>query len=242
MMSVLKRMLVIGTAALLPPLSACGQLQMFGGEGQVLETTNRQPVEGATVTMECRRSGLIHGSTKIRDVEIISNKNGMYEFSFLDVVGCDFAYVGVSKAGYQESSSIHIGYGYTSFSQIPKFLHLTADADLVMLRLTAITSSRIGSFFHMDGSPAYAAEYADWYKSFLEAKDIAQTAREKQFVLEKYCEALPKLYSMMNDKEKADITKISFSHLRRDPLKQGKYISKQGKHDYDAEVLPYCSR
>lgn len=32
-----------------------------------------------------------------------------------------------------------------------------------MLRLTAITPPRIGTVFHPDGSPAFAAEYTQWY-------------------------------------------------------------------------------
>jgi hypothetical protein len=214
---------------------ACAQIQMLGGKGQVLDTATRQPVAGATVTMECERTVIGHGATKVRDVEVISDDAGMYEFSFLNVVGCDSAYVRVRKAGYQESASIHVGYAYTSYRQIPKYRYLTADADVVMLRLTAITPARTGTVFHLDGSPAYASEYRMWYEAFFQAKDIAKTDREKQFVRERYCESLPKLYSAMSDKEKADLANSPVSYQWRGTFKRG-------KHDYDAEVQPYCSR
>lgn len=213
--------------------AACAQIQMLGGKGQILDSATRQPVEGATVTMECKRTLIGHGSTTVRNVAVASNKAGVYEFSFFDVVECDFAYVRASKAGYQDSGSIHTGYDYSNYRQIPKYRYLTADADVIMLRLTAITPARTGDVFNTDGSPAYAAEYRMWYEAFFQAKNIAKTDRENQFVRERYCASLPKLYSEMNDKEKAEIANLPVSYQWR-----GNFI--QGKHNYDAEVLPYC--
>lgn len=212
---------------------AQAQIQMSGGEGQVLDTTTRLPVEGASVALECRRQ-LFHGSTKIRDVTTLSDKAGSYEFSFFNVVGCNFAYVKVSKAGYVDSASIHTGYAYTSYGQIPKFRYLTAEADVVMLRLTAITPARTGATFHLDGSPAHASEYRTWYEAFFQAKDIAQTEREKQFVRERYCGSLAKLYAALTDKEKADMANASVSYHWRG-------ISRSGKLDHAGEVLSYCA-
>lgn len=210
------------------------QIQMSGGKGQVLDTATRQPVEGATVALECRRQ-LLHGSIKIRDTTAISDKAGMYEFSLLNVAGCDFAYVRVHKAGYEDSSSIHTGYAYTSYGRIPQFRYLTAQADVVMLRLTAITPARTGMTFRLDGSPAYASEYRTWYEAFFQAKEIAKTDREKRFVRERYCESLAMLYAAMSDKEKAEMANARVSYHWR-----GTY--KNGKHDYAGEVLPYCAR
>jgi hypothetical protein len=151
----------------------------------------------------------------------------------LNVVGCDFAFVHVSKAGYQDSSDIHTGYAYTDYGRIPKYRYLTADADVVMLRLTAITPSRTGNVFRMDGSPAHGAEFRNWYEAFFQAKDIAQTDRDKAFVRERYCANLENLYAAMNDQEKAEVTKTTVSYSWR-----GAY--KNGKPDYAGEVVPYC--
>ncbi|MFC5499078.1 carboxypeptidase-like regulatory domain-containing protein [Caenimonas terrae] len=221
-------------AGALTSLSASGQ-QMLGGDGQVLDTTTQQPIEGATVAMECRRTLLGHGSAKVRDVTVTSDKDGMYQFSFLQVVGCDFAYVRVRKPGYQDSAEIHVGYAYTNYEKIPRYRYLTADADVVMLRLTAITPSRSGNVFHLDGSPAHAEEYRAWYEAFLQAKDIAQTERERQFVQERYCRNLPELYSMLNEKEKASMANYPFQYQWRGTFRRG-------RHDYAAEVQAYCGR
>ncbi len=159
----------------------------------------------------------------------------MYEFSLLSVAGCDFAFVRVHKAGYVDSSSIHTGYAYTSYGQIPKYRYLTAEADAVMLRLTAITPPRTGITFRMDGSPAYASEYRTWYEAFFQAREIATTDRERQFVRERYCGSLAELYAAMNDQEKADMANAPVAYHWR-----GTY--KNGKHDYAGEVLPYCVR
>jgi hypothetical protein len=215
-------------------LLASAQEQMPGGKGRVLDSTTQLPVAGATVTMICKstRSGR---PKEIRNVEVVSDPAGMYEFSSSDVSGCDFALVNVRKPGYVPSGSIHVGLGYENFEKIPKVLYLTTDADIVMLRLTAITRTRIGAFFRVDGTPAYEPEYRVWYEAFLEAKDIAKTDREKQFVHERYCEGLPKLYAALTDKEKADLAESKFSyHDLRGTFKSG-------KHDYDAEVVAYCA-
>jgi hypothetical protein len=221
-------------AGLALPSPSQAQMQMSGGKGQVLDTTTLQPVEGATVTLECQRSGMGHGSTKVRDVATISDKAGMYEFSFRNVAGCDHAFVRAAKAGYVESGSVHTGYAYTSYREIPKYRYLTAQADVVMLRLTAITPARMGTVFHMDGSPAHAAEYRMWYEGFFQAKDIAKTARERQFVRERYCASLEKLYAALSEQEKAQMAQATVSYHW-----QGTY--KTGKHDYAGEVLPYCA-
>lgn len=210
------------------------QIQMSGGKGQVLDTATRLPVAGATVALECRRQ-LLHGSAKIRDVTSVSDKAGVYGFSLLDVAGCDFAYVRVHKPGYVDSGSVHTGYAYTNYGQIPKYRYLTAEADVVMLRLTAITPARTGTMFRMDGSPAHAAEYRAWYEAFFQAKEIATTDRERQFVRERYCGSLADLYAAMNDQEKADMAGASVSYYWRG-------VSRNGKHDYAGEVLPYCAR
>lgn len=215
-------------------LSACVHLQMLGGQGQVLDTATRQPVAGATVTLICMRTVLGGDSTTVRIVAVLSDQAGMYEFSFADVIGCDLAFVHSEKAGYQESAAIHAGYDYTTYQQVPKYRYLTADADVVMLRLVAITSPRVGTVFHLDGSPAYASEYTSRYDAFLQAKDIAKSAREQQFVRKNYCASLPQLYALMTDKEKAAVASYPFSYSWR-----GTY--KTGKHDYEAEVVRYCA-
>ena len=159
----------------------------------------------------------------------------MYGFSFLDVIGCDFGYVRVAKKGYQDSADIHTGYAYTTYGQIPKYRYLTADDDVVMLRLTAITPARTGTVFHPDGSPAYAPEYTQWYLAFFQAKDIAKTDSEKKFVRERYCPALSQLHAAMSDQEKADMAKYPISYHWRG-------VTRQGKHDYDAEVAALLCR
>jgi len=157
---------------------ALAQIQMAGGKGQVLSTTDQQPVEGATVSMDCQRSTL-HNSVSVRLVSVVTDKAGTYEFSFADVLGCDLAYVHVAKAGYVEASSIHVGYAYTSYRRIPQYRYLTPDADIVMLRLTTITPARLEIAFRTDGTPLPAGNYAHWYTAFFQASRIAQNrARE----------------------------------------------------------------
>lgn len=159
----------------------------------------------------------------------------MYEFSFTHVRGCNFGYLRARKTGYQASASIHEGYGQMSYHKIPQFTYLTPDSDVVMLRLTAITPTRTGHVFNLDGSYPAAGDYRSWYASFFEAKRIAETAREKQFVRERYCDNLAKHYSAMSDAEKADTARLSVSYHWR-----GMYA--HGKYDYDVEVAPYCGR
>jgi len=218
----------------LASMPACAQFSMPGGTGQVLDTSTGLPIGGAAVTLECFHTLPGHGAAKVRDVATVTTQSGTYKFSFLDVMGCDHGFVHAAKAGYQESGAIHVGYAYTSYGQIPRLRYLTADADVVMLRLTAITPSRTGNFFKSNGSTDHASEYRQWYEALFQAKAIAKTERERNFVRERYCETLPRLYSAMNEKERAEAANFRVSY-------QWRGVSREGRHDYEGQVLGYCT-
>lgn len=215
--------------------SACTRLQMSSGKGQVTNTTTKQPIAGATISLECERYGLIHGSFKVRDVVISSDADGIFNFSFLDVAGCQFGHVYASKPGFQASEDIDPQYDDTRYERIPKYKYLTPEADVVMLKLEALTINGVHTL--QDGRPAYGADYAAWYLAFFEAKDIAKTERERKFVHERYCEPLLRLYPKITDDEKAHLARFVISY------KYYKWhdTQKQGKFDYEGEVLPYCA-
>lgn len=215
---------------------AAAQVQMSGGGGQVLDTTTERPVAGATVTLECRRSRLGEGSVEVREVRTLSDDEGRYEFGLLQVLGCDFAYVRASKAGYVDADSIAVRYAQRSYDRIPKYRYLTPEEDAVMLRLTAITPVRTGNVVGLDGSPARVAEYRHWYEGFFQAKDIARTERERRFVRERYCETLRALHGALNEQERMEAARIAvFYHWRG-------IFRRQDRHDYVVDVQAWCAQ
>jgi len=207
------------------------KIQLFGGDGQVLDSSSKQPVNGATVDLDCRRSQF-HGSKTVRKVTKISDINGRYKFSLFNLLGCDFAFVRVSKKGYIASSALHTGYDYSNYRKIPKALYVTKESDAVMLRLQAITPDREADVHPQHKSNYYYSDYREWYKKFVEAMNIAQTHKERKFVREHYCASLKKLYSALEEKEKSYLSEMVFGYRW---LGEGKQI----KHDYES-ITKYC--
>ena len=193
----------------------------------MLNSETQQPIEDASVTLECRRDNLFHGSTILRKVTVSANNAGNYEFSGGDVAGCDFGYVNADKSGYQSSGGIHPGYGYTAYSKIPKITYLTPDSEAVMLRLRYITPTRTGNVHTTDGRYSPGHDYMKWYSGFFQAKRIAQTSREKQFVLVSYCDTLEKLYRLFSNEDKSMVA--------------GYAVTGAGNGRFDhAAVVSYC--
>jgi hypothetical protein len=208
---------------------------MFGASGVVLDPLSRQPVAGATVTLECRKDRFLHGSDKLKDVVTTTDAAGRYAFTTGQVITCDHAYVRPSKEGYVDSGTIHTGYGYSAYQRIPEYRYLSPEADAVMLRLLAITPARTGFMFKSDGSPAWASEYRTWSVSFFEAQRIAQTPREQQYVRERYCENMQKVYAALSAEDRAWVARQGAASYRW----RGSQAS--GTPDHEGELVAYCA-
>lgn len=223
------------TSGLLLLSSALGQVSPGGG--QVLNTSTEGPVGDAKVTLVCRKQyfGLGHGSTSvIRTVAVSSNKDGAYAFSFFDVVGCSYAEVYAEKEGYVSAAQVHVRYQANgNETQIPKISYLTPVADVVMLRLKLLGFYETGKVHFQDGRYAAAVDYQGLYSHFFEAKLIAQTDQEKNFVRATFCQKLVDLYRALSEVDKEELSRYSLSVHFRDKYATGTYA-------HDAEVVTYC--
>ena len=214
--------------------SALGQVSP--GEGQVLNTSTERPIEGAKVILVCSKQHfrLADGNTSVlRTVTVISGKDGAYAFSLFDVLGCSYTDVYAEKDGFVSSGQVAIRY-QSHWHAIPKVSYLTPEADVVMLRLRLLGSYKTGNVYFQDGRYAAGADYKGLYASFLEAKFIAQTGQEKDFVRAAFCQRLLDLHGSLSDDDKKDIRQYAVTVGFR-----GKYVD--GKYDHDAEVVPFCS-
>lgn len=204
--------------------------QMAPGSGNVVNSTTLAPISGARVSLECRRQ-FFGGSSVVRTVATTSDEDGIYQFSFLDVLGCSFGYLSAEKAGYLPAEAIHGGYGRTDYKNIPRQYFLTPEEDVVMLRLKAITPSQTGSVFR-NGAYSAVGDYQVWYTAFFEAARIAHTDREKSLVRGSYCQTLDDLHALLSGRDEEYLSQLSISFNFK-----GTYAS--GKYDH-GEVTAFC--
>lgn len=107
------------------------------GTGRVLNLSTKAPIEGAAVTMDCRKRnyGIGHGgSSTLRTITVTSDKNGAYAFSPIDVLGCTYAIVRGEKTGFIEPSGIYPEYQFNDETHIPGIIYLVPAAAEVMFR------------------------------------------------------------------------------------------------------------
>lgn len=202
---------------------------MAGGVGTVLDLLTNEPIPNARVTLECLRQRFGHGFDKVRDVVVTTDASGQFQFSRLDVWGCDFGYVHAKKEGYAETASVDIRYGYTDYEHIPSRISLTPVAELNMQALRyehAMASGRYSSGAH---------EYLSVYKAFLQSKLIAETPREKAFVTEKYCSRLIALYASLSREDKEGMQPYTIEY-------GWKGMRHRGRVDHEKEVALWCGR
>lgn len=199
-----------------------GYTRIYGTRvGRVLDTTSNLPVQNASVTLRCQKNKF-HGSRTIRTVSVKTDKNGEFQFSLWYVRGCDFGFIKPSKKGYETSGSIHVGYSQWDYQSVPAVLYLTKNSDVRMLRLEALAY------------PFTSDTYSPLYRNFVRSKAIAETDREIQYVVDKYCGKLASLYVQLNASEKATIASRSYSFVW-----QGVAVPED--HNYKREVVRFCS-
>jgi hypothetical protein len=197
-------------ALLLPALTAAGIFFLLrgGGSGQVLDFRSKQPIAGATLTLGCQKSNLIHGSRLLREVTTTSDAGGRYEFPRGTTNGCSYVVLHASKTGYEELEgtglAITMGFG----SSVPKFAHLVAHHDLVPLKLDQYLSNSRAERISPKG-PYPEADYSTVAIPFEESKAIATSAAQVAWVRAHYCDRLKVLYAALNDQERARVSRVS---------------------------------
>lgn len=202
----------------------CSCLGMPAGGGIVLETGTGNPVLGAEVKLECRRANFLGGSVVVKTLSATTGASGRFAFSTADVAPCTFAYVRATKSGYLAAASLDLMYRHDNFSAIPKQIVLTRETDKIMVRLQFLAA-----IVKATSAPDSAYLYSTLYPSFDEARRIANTDKERAYVLTSVCPYLLDVYSKLSNEDR---------------------VSLHGKHlmgfdgpstiDHEGQLVPYC--
>jgi len=223
--------------------------RMQPGAGVVLDTTTQQPVPDAEVALDCQRGTGFHTTEQVRVVSTRTDAAGRYRFEGRDVAGCDFAFVHPAKPGYADASRLAPRYAYTSYSHIPPVRYLTPASDVGMLRLASLDSGPRQQIFPAGRLPtaeerdapaneSAAHEYDRLFEALYPSKWIAETEKEKRFVLDRYCRRMADLYAQMSEADKSSV----LSHIVSYEAINGRdqRTAHLAPRDHATEVLPYC--
>ena len=211
-----------------------GMCTHAGGSGVALDWATNKPVPGAKISFQCwgdTRSSL-EGHVYLRTVARTTDLQGRYSFSSSDLSGCTMVMFSGEKDGYGGAVP---GENLDPMAvKIPAEEYLIKTEDRVWYQLKIITPNP-QAHTTTNGIHNVFADYQYWLTAFFQAKRIASTPREIEFVREHYCPNLATLYSGLSEAEETKVAKqiVSFQ------------FEAQSAHGalgrYETEVVPYCA-
>jgi len=201
------------------------------GGGTVQNTWTEEPVEDARVSLACRQQsiGIGHGASILKGtVTVTSTKDGAFTFSFWDLLGCSSVNVYADKSGFVDATKVHVRYQHGDRA-IPGTVYLTPEGKVTMQRLKLLDQPE-SSYNTSARGPAYQ----DAYARFFEARLIARTPEERDFVRATFCSRLATLYGYVTvpETQKMRNERVTASFMGQ---------SATGTYDHEAVVVPYCS-
>jgi hypothetical protein len=204
-----------------------------GGAGVALDWATSKPVPGAKISFQCwgdSRSGL-EGHQYLRTVTRTTDLEGRYSFSSSDLSGCTLVMFSGQKDGYSGAVPGDIINPFAI--KIPAEEYLIKTEDRVWYQLKIITPNPQAHTM-TNGVQNVSMDYQHWLTAFFEAKRIASTPREIEFVREHYCPNLATLFSGLSEAEETKIARqiVTFQ-----------FDAQSGRGAlgrYETEVAPYC--
>ncbi len=179
------------------------------GQGQVLDTETKLPIEGAEVRFDCQVGENLEGVRTLRIVSVLTDKQGIFKFSRTDVRGCQFGSLEAHKQGYENLSGTDQVFG--SMNNAHGFW-LAPQADAAMRKLKALYSTTIKTKDNERTFPFTESQkviYSHLFYRFVASKSIAKTEQERQFVVDNHCSRLIALYGRLSTEDKEATTKLS---------------------------------
>jgi len=231
MRAALLRMRSLAPTLLVPIIASCAAI---GGQGVLHDSSTGMPVEGADVRLDCSATIYQPGhaaSGVIRTLHTITNQAGEYSFATTSLIGCSEVYLVPAKEGYVNTNTIDPGGG--SGQAVPKSLYMTALADVTMKRLQVLVRDYAVGGFTRKGIPYPPADYQSFYRGFFEAKRLAKTSRETDFVVQSFCAKLIAINNQLSDEDRIELGKLTVSFAW-----SGKQA--RGLISHQSEVAPFC--
>ncbi len=203
--------------------------------GQALDWYTREPVAGAHMELDCEGAPLLklEGHVHLFTMARTTDGEGRYSFSLADHIVCSKVILNGQKEGF--SLSFPSSGDEASRRPVPTIEYFVKTSDAVYFELEHITPSPGVQVRHLDGSADAAGIYRYWFAAFFEAKRIATSQREIEFVHQHYCKKLADLYAALSDTEKASIVKFAVEYNYGGKLESAKTM------DHGAEVVAYCT-
>lgn len=207
-------------------------VSLADGRGQVQDTVTGEPIADATVRLTCRVTNFIHGYSIYREVKVLTDSDGYYDFSFFNVFGCVGSHVSASKEGYSQYCGWCLNYVPRSLGIIPKRKLLTKNQDLTSIRIQGFTPRETPDDPYIK-TPNI--RYHHWYDGFFKAKGIAKSDQETELVRSTFCSTLSELFNQLTQDEKETLDQKSFEYWE-----QAMPIAR--KHNFEKEVIKFCAQ
>lgn len=206
--------------------------RLTDGNGQLQDTVTGEPISNATVELSCRVTNFIHGYSVYRRVEVITDMDGYYQFSFFDFFGCFGSHVSASKEGYSRYCGWCLNYLHPIIRDVPKRMLLTKNQDLTNIRIQGFTPLETPDYPPIK-TPNIRYHY--WYDGFFKAKGIAKSDQETELVRSAFCSPLSELYDQLTQGEKETLDQKSFTYYER-------AMPVNRKHNFEIEVAKFCAQ
>jgi len=170
--------------------------------GRVRDSRDLDTIADARVSVECRKTNMIHGSSVLKTLEARTDTAGVFRFGRVDLAPCDFMFVTAAKSGYVMTSSIDTRYDYTDYESIPAEVFLTPVGAIRLQYFEYEYANTKGEITKYSGEPDPAGAYHRVFTGFHCSKRIAQSADEIKYVREAYCERLRKLEAGLSNPQR----------------------------------------
>jgi hypothetical protein len=219
----MKRVLITIAAATLGCIALLALMSInwrnLDGTGKIVDFYTRTPLPNATLLIDCRKSGVIHGSTSARVLRVTSDNTGAYSASFRQTWDCDYVSVSAETDGYQQRASLDTNaFSHGISKSVPKVVYLIGDNDGARLILEQIWH-QTSPYRSLPQEPLDA--YRQLFIAFNKSRNIATSKGEADWVADRYCALLESAHSELSAEQMAALP-----------------LSVLGT--FEAKVAPYC--
>lgn len=189
-------------------------LRMRNTNGILQDMLTRQPIAGAELTLDCKRAKFFHGSETLRVVRTTTSEDGRFSYGIENIRDCHYLWIYPKKEGYQDAyvpdSAVTVEFKIDN--EVPAYLYMVRNSDIPQLRLNGLLNQSIGVRESPRG-PMPLEDYMAVNTPFFRSVAIASTPEQIDWVQQRYCERLARLWAEVPESERKKVVEGKFADV-----------------------------